>query len=194
MNPRVEQHFVSVDIPDPGDERLVEKNTLHPPLPAAEAGGELLGGDFHGFGTQTRQLDTARQLRARHAAKESKLAGVLETELPTGTVETEDETDVFSEGRAGPSPEKPPGHAEVEDEDPVAADEEEMLSAAADGRHRFPAQGSQPGRAAAEKLRPQEFRPGDRQADGPPPQAGGDGFDFGQLRHGPILLSRAENT
>ncbi len=194
MNARIEQHFVGIDIPDPGHKRLIQKDAFHPPLPAAEAGGELAKGNFHGLGTQAGQFGATGQLRGRHAAEESKLAGVLETELGAGAEEAEDETDVLPQGRAGPGPEKPPGHAEVEDENAVIANEEQMLSPAADGRYRFPAKASQGGRVAAEKLRPEELRPGDGQAEGPPAQAGGDGFDFGQLRHAPILLSRAENT
>ncbi len=132
MNLRIEQHFVGVDIPDPGHKGLVEKDAFHPPLPAAESGGEGIGGNFHGLGTQAGQFGATGQLGGRHAAEESKLASVLETELLTGADKAKDEADMLPQRSAGPGPEKPPGHAQMEDENSIVADEEEMLSPAAD--------------------------------------------------------------
>jgi hypothetical protein len=187
MDPRFKEHFIGIDVPDPGHESLIEKNALYPPAAHPKSGRKGVGRNPEGFRTQRAKLRTSRQLGRGDGADKTEFADILELELSGRPVEPHDQTDMTAARLSRTAPQKAPRHLEVKNQNPVPAFQKEVFPPATDGDDGLSGQSGQLLRIPPEKFRPQAIDPGDPETDDFPPQASGDGFDFGQFGHFFIL-------
>lgn len=185
------EDLIGINVPDPGEERLVEKQALQPSPPSRDPAGEIVAADLERLGTQGGQLGRGAERGGLQAADEPEFADIAKAELSRSVPETEKKVGMLVAGRPPFLPEKLPGHLQMEDQRKTAlAGHDEVFAPPADRGDPPAAKRREPGgRSAAQELGQEETDIVDDEADGPPAQAGGDRFDLGQLGHGRIIPS-----
>ena len=177
--------LVGIDVPDPRQEPLVEKQALQPAPPALEAGEERNPADLERLRAKRGDLRARGGVGVPVIAEKAELADVPEPQLEGKIPELDEQMRVPVPGRSRIGPQELPRHLQMEKEEaaPLAGKDEE-LSPPADSEdpdpRKFIQDGGRPG--------PQQL--GQEQADvfynaagGLPMESGGDRFDFGQLGH-----------
>lgn len=168
VDARPEQRFVGIDVADPADEGLVEKQLLDLGVMGAEPLGESGAIDLEGIGTVGgRRL--CQQMKA------SELPDIVVTEVPL--LELEDGAGVRR--RLG-GPEEAAGHTELDEQPASIEREQQLLAVAAEGHH---GAAGEEGRIVRGDAFGAEFRGDDPCALDMRPQAANDRFGFGKFRH-----------
>ena len=143
MEPGRPQRLVGVDVADARDERLVEKERLEPPRPAAQPAPEVAHRELavERLRTERREdgaaADLGHQLAGHRVASVEpdlpELADVTEAQLAT-VGELEDQSDVRVLGRVGRDDEQLAGHLQMDGQRRVTRQvDDDLLGAPPDG-------------------------------------------------------------
>ena len=178
------QHFVGVNIPNAGQEPLVQEEAFQPSAPPGQPGLEGRPVDLDWIGAEGPDFIAGIYPLLRHATEKTEFPDVVETQFLVRTGESDDEMGVRVGRRVPPNPEKPAGHFEMEEEGSFPAFEDEDFAPAPDGGHGGAFQGAK----IRGSRRPQQLGQGnphlrDLPARDPGPQPRGDRLYFGQFGH-----------
>ncbi len=189
MHPGPEENLVGVDVPDSGDEGLIEEEALYAAFPAADDLFETAAIQGKRFGTEAIQLwNGSRRLRAQTDEK-SESPDVAEAQFQIPFFEEDAQAGMFVDGDVRSQQKHLPGHLQVEDEGPAGfAVDQDHFSPAAEAGDFLPfdpvqnSDGCPAEKPRAEKTDGLHLGSPDSRVE--PPD---DGFDFGKLRHEAIV-------
>lgn len=120
VDPRLEEYLIRVDIPDSGDDRLVEEQAFQATLPVSY---DLVKGveiKVQRLRAKVPQLIAARRLGSRERTEEPELPDISKAQLVSLPPKAEDEVSVFVGPLLRREEKELPCHFEMEKETPVA--------------------------------------------------------------------------